>query len=203
MVCAIPCSIEKIPLPLWQSQVPSSTAGVQHQFPSFPSPHACTEPLFAEIGSSELIINKVIAGASAFGVTYPSRSLRTRYCSIVDSYMFLLLRCRLGSLHSPHPNLSQYKDCLKSKSIQLDSIKLYMHKDYNNFVGMLALHLENSTELLRRCRKAKKLKSDPSKRESPCFLVGCIVGGNFTDMEVCDPSALSFAKTGSGSLKLA
>jgi hypothetical protein len=66
MVCAIPCSIEKVPLPLWQSQVPSSTAGVQHQFPSFPSPHACTEPLFAEIGSSEAIISKDIARAIAF-----------------------------------------------------------------------------------------------------------------------------------------
>lgn len=85
----------------------------------------------------------------------------------------------------------------------MDSIKSYMHKDHSNFVGKLALHLENSIELLRSCRKAKEVKSDPSKRESPYLLVGRIVGGNFINTKVCDPSALSFAKTGSGSLKLA
>lgn len=49
IVCACPSEIENVPFPLWQSQVPASAAGPQHQLPF---PQNSKDPLFCWTGSS-------------------------------------------------------------------------------------------------------------------------------------------------------
>jgi len=55
MVFALPSGIEKVPFPLWQSQLPFSAAGPQHQFPF---PQNSNDPLFCSGGLPTLAVSK-------------------------------------------------------------------------------------------------------------------------------------------------